>query len=141
MDYCFESRKQLFIPRYDPNSRHMDCVQLHSIDDYNSLPMTKWHIRQPSLDDNGRVDALMSGGLDVILVPGVAFTKSGLRLGNGKGYYDSYLNKFFPHQSSSAHHKSPFLIGLAFTQQIVDQLPTEAHDIKLDLVLFPDQSS
>ncbi len=63
--------------------------------------------------------------LDIIIVPGVAFTRHGLRIGYGGGYYDRYL----PHCAQAK------LISLAFPQQMVEHIPTEAHDLRIPLVL------
>jgi 5-formyltetrahydrofolate cyclo-ligase len=136
LNYCLNNGKKCFIPKYDPKSRDMDCVELYSMQDFEDLPLTKWQIKQPLIDDKNRAEALTSGGLDLILIPGIAFTKSGHRLGNGKGYYDSYLEKCLTHSTSK-----PFLIGLAFSQQIVEKVPIDRHDIQLDLVLYPDQNN
>ncbi len=128
--------KKCFIPKYDPNSRDMDCVQLYSMQDFEDLPLTKWQIKEPPIDENNRAEALTSGGLDLILIPGIAFTKSGHRLGNGKGYYDSYFAKCLTHSTSKQ-----FLIGLAFSEQIVEKIPVNRHDIQLDLVLYPNENN
>ena len=73
-----------------------------------------------------------AGGLDLILVPGLAFTRSGQRLGRGKGYYDRYL-----HQYRQLTGMRPFtMIAVAFKQQIFDNIPTFEHDVIVDVVLF-----
>ena len=64
------------------------------------MPTTKWNIKQPS-DDDIREEALENGGLDLMLVPGMAFTEDGKRLGRGKGYYDTYLAKAKNNQIST----------------------------------------
>ena len=56
----------------------MDMVKLHSLSDYHSLPETSWNIKQPPLTEQ-REDALTTGGLDFVLVPGLAFTLNGGR--------------------------------------------------------------
>ena len=56
----------------------MDMVRLYSWDEYNSLPETRWKIKQPPIEEE-REEALSSGGLDLILVPGLAFTINGDR--------------------------------------------------------------
>jgi 5-formyltetrahydrofolate cyclo-ligase len=64
--------------------------------------------------------------LDLVLVPGVAFDLKGQRLGRGKGYYDRLL----------AIHDGP-ACGVAFDQQIVDQVPGGPHDVRLSAILTP----
>ena len=57
-------------------------------------------------------------------MPGIAFDKSGHRLGYGKGIYDQLLTDF-----------SGVKIGLAYDFQIVDKAPHEQHDLKIDLLI------
>lgn len=61
---------------------------------------------------------------DVIFVPGLAFSKTGDRLGRGKGCYDATLK----------HYKSSIFVGVCFEEQILDHIPTEPHDISMDFV-------
>jgi len=69
-----------------------------------------------------------------MLVPGLAFTHSGQRLGRGKGYYDSYLH-CYRHLPGM---RPVTTVALAFKQQIFDNIPTCEHDITVDMVLFDD---
>ena len=62
--------------------------------------------------------------IDLVFVPGVLFDAAGHRLGYGKGYYDRFLKNC-----------SVPCFGLAYSCQIVDALPVEPHDIRLDTVL------
>ncbi len=64
----------------------------------------------------------------VIVVPGLAFDKHRRRLGRGGGFYDRFLSKI---KESS---KSPVLVSLAFSFQIVDEVPVEVHDIPVDII-------
>lgn len=67
------------------------------------------------------------GEIDLLLVPGVAFTADGLRCGRGKGYYDRYL---------AQPDFRGLRIGVCFAHQLVDALPAEPHDIRMDGVIF-----
>jgi 5-formyltetrahydrofolate cyclo-ligase len=64
--------------------------------------------------------------LDVVVVPGLAFTADGRRLGQGGGHYDRFLPRLRP---------DCVTVGVGFAEQLVDDLPTEAHDVRLDLVV------
>ena len=112
----------------------MDMVRLLDMEDYDSLPRTKWNIKQPDENDE-REEALDNdgGGLDLILIPGLAFTRDGDRCGRGKGYYDTYLQK-----AQTKLGMIPTTVALAFKQQIKDKVPTDDHDMKIDVVLFSD---
>lgn len=63
---------------------------------------------------------------DVILVPGMAFDRSGGRLGRGKGYYDRLLESF-----------EGVRVGVCFEEQVVEAVPSEPHDKRLDFLLTP----
>ena len=65
-------------------------------------------------------------------MPGLGFSSDGDRLGRGKGYYDTYLQK------CEDMGYRPYTVALAFKEQICESIPTDTHDKKLDLVLFPD---
>ena len=65
--------------------------------------------------------------IDVMVVPGVAFTQSGERLGRGKGFYDKYLSR----KGFRAH-----TIGICYPCQVVEHLPVEPHDKVMDEVIW-----
>lgn len=64
--------------------------------------------------------------VDLAVVPGVAFTAGGARLGRGRGYYDRYLS-----QPAFRAVK----IGVCYRHQLVDELPLEPHDVVMDAVV------
>ena len=64
--------------------------------------------------------------VDVVLVPGTAFTAAGDRLGQGGGWYDRFLPRTRP---------DCVWIGVGFEPQLVPTLPVEAHDVRLHLVV------
>ena len=65
--------------------------------------------------------------IDVIVVPGVAFTTDGKRCGRGKGYYDKYLSR-----SGFRAIK----IGVCYTEQLAENIPNEPHDIVMDYMIY-----
>lgn len=76
----FKQGKICFIPRYQFHSNHMDMVRLTSPEEVALLPKTSWNIHQPGEGDV-REEALSTGGLDLIFLPGLGFDKDGNRLG------------------------------------------------------------
>ncbi len=62
--------------------------------------------------------------IEVVIVPGIAFTKSGDRLGFGKGYYDRLLSDF-----------KGVKIGVCYDFQIIDNIPVSPHDVSMDLII------
>ena len=71
-------------------------------------------------------DLPFSGNYDMIIVPGLAFTPNGDRLGYGAGYYDTFL----------AQHTDVFTAAVCFPDQVVATLPVEEHDRPVDMVIF-----
>ncbi|XP_013108258.2 5-formyltetrahydrofolate cyclo-ligase [Stomoxys calcitrans] len=131
LNECFRLEKHVFVPTYEGNN--MEMVRLKNLEDYESLPLTKWKIKQPSAKE-GRENALTNGqGIDLFLMPGVAFTRVGGRMGHGMGYYDTYLTR---HHATYPNKKTT-LMALAFQEQIVDEteLPLDAHDVKLHTII------
>lgn len=63
--------------------------------------------------------------IDVAIIPGMAFDAAGHRLGRGKGYYDRFLSRI-PHA---------YKIGLCFSWQMVDCVPSDQHDVVMDTVV------
>lgn len=141
--HAFKTGKQCFVPRYTADS--MDMYRVSSMEDIESLPKTKWNVSQPE-DIDARENALDSHlGLDLILMPGLAFDTNGERLGRGKGYYDTFLQRLAEGPSGDAAGRPenvrpkvpPYTIGIGFSVQLVDAIPTEPHDMKLDEVVLP----
>lgn len=64
--------------------------------------------------------------IDLFVVPGLGFTRDGKRLGRGGGYYDATL------RAASERSRR---VGLAFSDQIVDDLPVNDDDVRMDLVV------
>lgn len=64
--------------------------------------------------------------IDVIIVPGAAFTLSGVRCGRGKGYYDKYLSR---------NGFRAIKIGICYKEQLAEDIPSEPHDILMDCVI------
>lgn len=61
-----------------------------------------------------------------MLVPGIAFDKTGNRLGRGKGYYDRFL--------ANKKYRELTKIGVCWEMQIIEEVPSESHDISMDWI-------
>ena len=90
-------------------------VRIHRGTRYRS---TSFQIQEPMEDE------IYQGPIDLAIVPGVAFTKGGDRLGFGGGYYDRFLQD---HPCKK--------MGICFESQIVEEIPTEKNDIQMDTVI------
>ncbi|XP_045501570.1 5-formyltetrahydrofolate cyclo-ligase-like [Colias croceus] len=115
-----------FVPQYLRGVMRMLKVENG---DQDIMPLTRHGIKQHSKDQI-REDALDSG-LDLIIAPGVAFTLDGGRVGHGAGYYDKYLTKIRAMQEIP-----PKVIAVAFNCQIVDKVPMNDLDQKIDGVIY-----
>jgi 5-formyltetrahydrofolate cyclo-ligase len=100
----------------------MEFVDVGSMADLTTSP---WH---PKIREHARSEApaVQPTEIDVILVPGLAFTRRGQRLGRGGGYYDRYL---------ASLPAETLKIGVCFGFQIFESLPTESHDQTVDGVV------
>ena len=78
-------------------------------------------ILEPAPGGEGLI-SVAEGDVSVWIVPGLAFSRSGARLGYGGGWYDRFLSKANP---------SSISLGVAYPFQIVADLPLEPHDIPL----------
>lgn len=80
-------------------------------------------------------------------MPGVAFTRNGGRIGHGMGYYDKFLTQMFTVNShryddtlrrnvdAKLIAKKTILLGLAFREQIFDEIPIDPWDVLLDEII------
>ena len=138
--------------------QHPDFVKANKVMLYSALPdevqtqafLEKWHLKKQIIlptvvgDDiipvaYGKDTAFAvgdfnilepqnepyTGDFDLIIVPGVAFDRKGNRLGRGRGYYDRFL----------CHHLDVKRIGICFDFQLVDEVPSEHFDIRMDEVI------
>ena len=76
--------------------------------------------------DSSRFPIVPAEALDMVVVPLVAFDRAGARLGYGGGCYDRYLPMLSP---------ACQIIGIAFDEQRVDYVPTDAHDLPLPHII------
>ena len=115
----------LLLPRYNSPTSAYELVRIASPE--TDLTPGHYGIPEPRPDLPAEA-AVPSGAL--WLIPGLAFTPRGLRLGRGRGYYDRLL----------AAHPGGIRVGLAFDCQILPDLPHSPWDIPMDWVLTPTRS-
>ena len=100
-----------------------DGLSLYSVESLYELQSGQWNLREPVAHP---ARLILPANVDLILVPGVAFTPAGARCGRGGGYYDRLLASLSPHTCK---------VGVCFDFQIVSELPMEPHDIGVDFVI------
>ncbi len=115
------SKRFAMIPRVEQGS---DRLALHRVTDFpRGFAPGAFGILEPQPEIYP--DVVLAPEIDLTFVPGLAFDRAGHRLGYGKGYYDRLL----------AQSPKCVKIGLGFSFQIVERLPSESHDIRLDGVV------
>ena len=72
--------------------------------------------------------------LDLIIVPAVAFDYTKNRIGFGGGYYDTFLSSIVFLEKKKNRNK-PLVIGVCYDFQLIDYIPSEVHDIKVDCII------
>lgn len=117
---AIEMGKKVLLPRVNLGETRLDLYEISSPDDLSPGYMG---IPEPDAKEEN-LRGIEDVGVAVL--PGAAFDSNGSRLGYGKGYYDRLLSE------SGAR---PVLVALAYEEQILENIPSEAHDVKMDLIL------
>lgn len=115
------AERRVVLPRVDGEDMDFYLYAPSSADESGRLASGAFGIAEPQ--SNVRV---APSEIDVIIVPGVAFTRDGVRCGRGRGYYDKYLSRADFHA---------FKIGVCYACQIFDEIPAEPHDVRMDEVV------
>lgn len=114
------TNRTVVLPQFNPARHHYVGCQITHLE--NDLSPGQFGIREPK----SHCSEVLLKHLDLALVPGVGFDLMGRRLGRGKGFYDRLLAEI-----------SGTKCGVAFDEQIVDEIPTEPHDVHLNCILTP----
>jgi 5-formyltetrahydrofolate cyclo-ligase len=109
--------KRILLPYLD-DERRMEAAELAPED--HPVP-TRYGPKEPP-----RRVAVDPAEVDLVITPGLAFDRFGHRLGYGGGYYDRYLRRLHPGAAR---------IGIGFSVQVVDEVPAEAGDERVDVVV------
>jgi 5-formyltetrahydrofolate cyclo-ligase len=111
--------KRLALPKVNHHTGQLD---LYWVDDLeNQLAEGLWGIREPVVERCERLGS--PNDVEFALLPGVAFARDGARLGYGRGFYDKLLSNMT---------QRPVLAAAAFSLQVVEFIPLEATDVRVD---------
>lgn len=116
-----DPNKTCILPRCEGNN-----LGLYAVRTWEQLMTGTYGIPEPNPETTQQI---FPQDLDLILLPGIAFTPDGIRLGQGGGFYDRLLKDLRP---------DTFRLGLAFSCQITDFLPSELHDEHVHAILTED---
>jgi 5-formyltetrahydrofolate cyclo-ligase len=112
--------KRVVLPKVNRKNQNL---MLYEIKDIIELKLGYMGIPEPAIYEKRLIQL---EDVDLVIAPGVAFDCSGNRLGYGGGYYDILL---------SGRKKETPIIALAYEEQIVDSIPSELHDVKVDMII------
>ena len=114
--------KALFLPKVNNPSKELELYRVTDLS--QQVAPGLWNIPEPLVDRCTQLESFNE--VDFVLLPGVAFTESGARLGYGGGFYDKLLARF-THQ--------PILVAAGFSCQVVADLPLERTDRAVDWLI------
>ena len=115
---AWESGKEVVVPKCHPKEKKLS---FHKITQFSQLESVFYGLFEPIIDQTVEV---VHEDIDLLIVPGLAYTRNGFRLGFGGGYYDRYLPQY-----------KGKTISLAFHFQVIPLLPIEEHDIPVSKLI------
>lgn len=114
-------KKKVYFPKCNPEYGTMEFYQVVSI---RQLENGYKGIKEPVANSEYLYHHHKEENT-IVIIPGVAFDMNGYRIGYGKGYYDRYLQD----------KRQATAVALSFAQQLVDDVPHEAYDIRMDKIV------
>jgi 5-formyltetrahydrofolate cyclo-ligase len=121
------SGKRIVVPYCTVDENGANKLGLWWLQSMDELVIGKWKILEPPRERWGEPGKeLAPEEMDLVIVPGVGFSREGGRMGNGQGYYDRLLARVRP--------DCP-LIGLCYECQLFDDLVVGPHDVFMDKVV------
>ncbi len=118
VEEAFNSGKNVAIPKTIPETKQMDFYQ---ITDLSQVQKGHFDIMEPNIEKATYLD---KNEMDLLIVPGLIFTKSGYRIGFGGGYYDRFLMDFI--------HPTVSLVSL---KQIKESIPLNKYDLPVNYLI------
>ena len=115
---AFLDNKKVVIPKVS-KATHM--LLLYEIKDMDELLPGSMGIPEPSVTTDDRSFSIHD--VEIVIIPGLGFDIHGNRIGYGAGYYDKLLAEM---------KKAVPIIAPAYEEQVVDSIPSEAHDVKVN---------
>ncbi|MEQ1630072.1 MAG: 5-formyltetrahydrofolate cyclo-ligase [Gallionella sp.] len=127
LQQVLDDGKHLILPRVDSASKQLELYRVQDL--ACQMQQGAWGIAEPMPECCERLIGL--NAVEFALLPGVAFARDGARLGYGGGYYDKLLARM---------ERRPALVAAAFALQLVDAIPQESTDVKIDRIVTEQES-
>ena len=118
LDHLLKRRRKVVVPIIEKETK---TLRLSYLEDTAHLVESTFHVPEPI----GNELPALADDVKAVIVPVLAFDRTGHRLGYGAGYYDRFLAK----------HPRITRIGLAFSCQQVPSVPADEHDIRMDFII------
>lgn len=115
---AWEAGKEVAVPKCNPVTK---TLSFRKITQFSQLESVYYGLLEPIVEQTMVVKA---EDIDLLFVPGLAYTKEGFRLGFGGGYYDRYLTNY-----------KGKTLSLAFHFQVIPQFPIEKHDVPVAKII------
>ncbi|XP_052182497.1 5-formyltetrahydrofolate cyclo-ligase, mitochondrial-like [Diospyros lotus] len=129
--------KKLYVPRVEDKNRNMRMLNISSMDDLIANAMNILEPVPVDAEGNQCEDVMLANEpVDLLLLPGLAFDRSGLRLGRGGGYYDTFLMRY-QELAKERNWKQPLRVALSYSLQIMDEgvIPVTPNDVPVDALV------
>jgi len=122
--FCITHNKKVALPRIECSETGLKDIFAYEINDVLSDTEPGFY---GIMDPVRKAENLVSPDkIDIVLVPGVAFSEDRYRIGYGAGYYDRFLKKV---------RADCIKVGMAFEFQVLEKIPAEEHDVPLDIII------
>lgn len=154
LKHLASQNSRIAFPRVEWTTHHMDAVEMREFSAVGNLSITPpkprtltpafqppppppdWQQTRHNLwQPHDELPALKLAEISIVLIPGLAFDKSGGRLGRGGGFYDRFLARL---RKQNADTK---FVGICLDEQIVSTVPMSvdsyAQDMRMDMILTP----
>lgn len=119
IDKLLAKNKEVFLPYTVVGKKEIQINRINDIKD--DLIEGVYGVMEPRKKENQSIK-----DLDIVVVPGMVFTKKGYRLGYGGGYYDRFLSRL---------SKKTCTIGFVFDSLLLNELPLEEHDLPVEMII------
>ncbi|MDQ1145046.1 5-formyltetrahydrofolate cyclo-ligase [Bacillus sp. SORGH_AS 510] len=115
---AWELGKQVVVPKCYPEEKKL---VFRTLKEFSQLESVFYGLLEPIEE---RTDKVEANEIDLLIVPGLAYTREGYRVGFGGGYYDRFLTNYYGKT-----------LSLAFNNQIVEQFDMERHDLPVSKII------